>query len=189
MPQPGGGEAAVHRLGSRSEHGPLPIQAAAPHQGHGGTGRAAEPPRPGEVRTRSIDRAVATGAAAPGMAGCAQPGVGGRAARPQPRSGLRRCQLLSPVPAHATRAPRLSSLSGHGLRGAGGGEVRRQLEEELSASDWDLSLEACLGVCGQAPLLLLDGVLVGRLPSHDRTAVRSELQRRGLPLRFGGRTP
>lgn len=71
----------------------------------------------------------------------------------------------------------------------GGGELRRQLEEELSASDWDLSLEACLGVCGQAPLLLLDGVLVGRLPSHDRTAVRSELQRRGLPLRVGGRTP
>lgn len=71
----------------------------------------------------------------------------------------------------------------------GGWELRRQLEEELSASDWELCLEACLGVCGQAPLLLLDGVLVGRLPSHDRTAVRSELQRRGLPLRVGGRTP
>lgn len=71
----------------------------------------------------------------------------------------------------------------------GGWELRRQLDEELSVSDWELSLESCLGVCGQAPLLLLDGVLVGRLPSHDRQAVRSELQRRGLPLRVGGRTP
>jgi NADH:ubiquinone oxidoreductase subunit E len=71
----------------------------------------------------------------------------------------------------------------------GGWELRRQLEEELTASDWDLALESCLGVCGQAPLLLLDGVLVGRLPVHDRDAVRSELQRRGVPMKAGGITP
>lgn len=71
----------------------------------------------------------------------------------------------------------------------GGWELRRQLEEELTASDWDLALESCLGVCGQAPLLLLDGVLVGRLPVHDRDAVRSELQRRGVPMQAGGITP
>lgn len=68
----------------------------------------------------------------------------------------------------------------------GGWELRRQLERELTVSDWDLSLESCLGVCGQAPMLLLDGVLVGRLPVHDPAAVRSELQRRGLPLRGDG---
>ena len=71
----------------------------------------------------------------------------------------------------------------------GGWELRRQLERELTASDWDLSLEPCLGVCGQAPLLLLDGVLVGRLQAGDPAAVRTELQRRGLPLRSGGETP
>lgn len=71
----------------------------------------------------------------------------------------------------------------------GGWELRRQLEHELTVGDWDLSLESCLGVCGQAPMLLLDGVLVGRLPAHDPVAVRAELQRRGLPLRAGGTTP
>ena len=70
----------------------------------------------------------------------------------------------------------------------GGWELRRQLEAELTASDWELSLESCLGVCGQAPMLLLDGVLVGRLPVQDPAAVRAELLRRGLPLRIGGRT-
>lgn len=69
-----------------------------------------------------------------------------------------------------------------------GWELRRQLEAELTASDWELSLESCLGVCGQAPMLLLDGVLVGRLPVQDPAAVRAELLRRGLPLRIGGRT-
>lgn len=71
----------------------------------------------------------------------------------------------------------------------GGWELRRQLERELTVGDWDLSLESCLGVCGQAPMLLLDGVLVGRLPVQDPAAVRAELQRRGLPLRAGGMTP
>lgn len=71
----------------------------------------------------------------------------------------------------------------------GGWELRRQLERELRASDWGLSLESCLGVCGQAPMLLLDGVLVGRLPVQDPAAVRAELQRRGLPLRNEGMAP
>lgn len=71
----------------------------------------------------------------------------------------------------------------------GGWELRRQLEQELSAGDWELTLESCLGVCGQAPMLLLDGVLVGKLPGHDPGAVRKELQRRGLPLQAGGLTP
>lgn len=70
----------------------------------------------------------------------------------------------------------------------GGWELRRQLEHELIASDWELTLESCLGVCGQAPMLLLDGVLVGRLPVQDPDAVRRELQRRGLPLQVGGLT-
>ena len=46
---------------------------------------------------------------------------------------------------------------------------------------WSLEPVSCLGACGQAPLLVVDGALALRLPTGSPTALEARLDRLGLP--------
>ena len=62
---------------------------------------------------------------------------------------------------------------------------RLQLELDAPAGDgaWSLSRLGCLGACGQAPVLVVDGQLLTRLPLEPGAADQLErrLQQAGLP--------
>ncbi len=58
--------------------------------------------------------------------------------------------------------------------------------ESLSQGDppaltWSLEPVSCLGACGQAPVLVVDGVLALRLPVDSAPALQARLDRLGLP--------
>ena len=46
---------------------------------------------------------------------------------------------------------------------------------------WSLEPVSCLGACGQAPVLVVDGLLALRLPMGSALALEDRLDRLGLP--------
>ena len=56
-----------------------------------------------------------------------------------------------------------------------------RLDGPASAAGWSLQSVSCLGACGQAPVLVVDGALLTRLPLVDGTALAERLAAAGLP--------
>jgi len=75
----------------------------------------------------------------------------------------------------------------------GGGELVARLERRLGLrlddaagnGSWALEHVSCLGACGQAPVLVVDGQLEPRLPLDDPAALEARLDALGL----SGATP
>jgi len=75
----------------------------------------------------------------------------------------------------------------------GGGELVARLERRLGLrlddaagnGSWALEHVSCLGACGQAPVLVVDGQLEPRLPIDDPAALEARLDALGL----GGAAP
>ena len=73
----------------------------------------------------------------------------------------------------------------------GGGQVAARIEKRLGvrlddpAGDgvWALQHVSCLGACGQAPVLVVDGDLVTRLPVDQPEELDARLEAAGLPQR------
>ncbi len=73
----------------------------------------------------------------------------------------------------------------------GGGQVAARIEQRLGvhlddpAGDgvWALQHVSCLGACGQAPVLVVDGELVTRLPVDEPEELEARLEAAGLPQR------
>jgi NADH:ubiquinone oxidoreductase subunit E len=71
----------------------------------------------------------------------------------------------------------------------GGGELAAALAARLgtrldgppTSGGWSLQAVSCLGACGQAPVLVVDGALVPRLPLDDPQALAARLTAAGLP--------
>ena len=59
----------------------------------------------------------------------------------------------------------------------------------LSQEAWSLEPVSCLGACGQAPVLVVDGVLALRLPIASASALEARLDRLGLPRAPGPLAP
>ncbi len=78
----------------------------------------------------------------------------------------------------------------------GGADLARELEARLGvrlddpAGDglWALEHVSCLGACGQAPVLVVDGAMVTRLLVEDPARLAQQLDQAGLP-EFQGRLP
>jgi NADH:ubiquinone oxidoreductase subunit E len=76
----------------------------------------------------------------------------------------------------------------------GGAELARELETRLAvrlddpAGDgtWVLQQVSCLGACGQAPVLMLDGAMVNRLAVGDPGRLDRQLEQAGVPMGAGG---
>lgn len=77
------------------------------------------------------------------------------------------------------------------VRGAGSlvGQLERRLGQRLGgpagAGGWAIEAVSCVGACGLGPVLLLDGLLVPRLPLHDGPALDRRLSAAGLPVAAG----
>ncbi|HYP04040.1 MAG TPA: NAD(P)H-dependent oxidoreductase subunit E [Cyanobium sp.] len=75
----------------------------------------------------------------------------------------------------------------------GGADLAAQLEERLgvklddSAGNgvWGLQHVSCLGACGQAPVLVVDGLLATKLPVDEADALTARLDGLGLPAAAG----
>lgn len=75
----------------------------------------------------------------------------------------------------------------------GGADLARELERRLGvrlddpAGDgvWGLQHVSCLGACGQAPVLVVDGAMVTRLAVEDPSRLAHQLNQAGLPDRSG----
>ena len=73
----------------------------------------------------------------------------------------------------------------------GGAELAARLERRLGVrlddpagnGSWALERVSCLGACGQAPVLVVDGRLEPRLPLDDPTALEARFQALGLEAR------
>ncbi|MCP9797999.1 NAD(P)H-dependent oxidoreductase subunit E [Cyanobium sp. Lug-B] len=73
----------------------------------------------------------------------------------------------------------------------GGGQVAARIEQRLGvrlddpAGDgvWALQHVSCLGACGQAPVLVVDGELVTRLPVDQPEELDARLEAAGVPQR------
>ena len=73
----------------------------------------------------------------------------------------------------------------------GGGQVAVRIEQRLGVrlddpsgdGVWALQHVSCLGACGQAPVLVVDGELVTRLPVDQPEALDARLEASGLPQR------
>jgi len=71
----------------------------------------------------------------------------------------------------------------------GAAELARLLEQQLAVrlddaagnGTWALQHVSCLGACGQAPVLVVDGVLHTRLAVGDGAALAQQLTLAGLP--------
>jgi NADH:ubiquinone oxidoreductase subunit E len=71
----------------------------------------------------------------------------------------------------------------------GGSDLARELEERLGVrlddpagnGLWALQHVSCLGACGQAPVLVVDGVMVTRLAVQDPLRLSHQLDQAGLP--------
>jgi NADH:ubiquinone oxidoreductase 24 kD subunit len=70
----------------------------------------------------------------------------------------------------------------------GGAELARRLERRLGVrlddpagnGEWALEHVSCLGACGQAPVLVVDGALEPKLPLDDPAGLDQRLQQLGL---------
>ncbi|MFN9660150.1 MAG: NAD(P)H-dependent oxidoreductase subunit E [Cyanobacteriota bacterium] len=75
----------------------------------------------------------------------------------------------------------------------GGAELARDLEIRLGVrlddpagnGHWTLQHVSCLGACGQAPVLVVDGAMVTRLAVEDPSRLTHQLDQAGLPTTFG----
>ena len=75
----------------------------------------------------------------------------------------------------------------------GGADLARELEERLGVrlddpagnGLWGLQHVSCLGACGQAPVLVVDGAMVTRLRVEDPARLSEQLDQAGLPTTFG----
>jgi NADH:ubiquinone oxidoreductase subunit E len=56
-----------------------------------------------------------------------------------------------------------------------------QLDGAPTAGGWALQRVSCLGACGQAPVLVVDGALLTQLPVDDPPALAGRLAAAGLP--------
>ena len=73
----------------------------------------------------------------------------------------------------------------------GGGQVAARIEQRLGVrlddpsgdGVWALQHVSCLGACGQAPVLVVDGELMTRLPVDQPEALDARLEAAGLPQR------
>lgn len=71
----------------------------------------------------------------------------------------------------------------------GGGALANALASRLgtsldgppTAGGWSLEAVSCLGACGQAPVLLVDGGLLAHPPLHDPQALDAAFSAAGLP--------
>lgn len=76
----------------------------------------------------------------------------------------------------------------------GGADLARELEARLGVrlddpagnGVWALQHVSCMGACGQAPVLLADGVMVTRLAVDDPLRLSHQLDLAGLPTVSGG---
>lgn len=76
----------------------------------------------------------------------------------------------------------------------GGAQLAARLQTRIGATmddpggrgGWALQQVSCLGACGQAPVLVVDGTLITRLPVEDPGRLESSLDAAGLP---GGEAP
>jgi NADH:ubiquinone oxidoreductase subunit E len=71
----------------------------------------------------------------------------------------------------------------------GGAHLAQRLEQRLGVrlddvggdGLWTLQHVSCLGACGQAPVIVVDGRLVTRLPVDDSAALEQRFDAAGLP--------
>ncbi len=71
----------------------------------------------------------------------------------------------------------------------GGAELARELEGRLGVrlddpagnGEWGLQHVSCLGACGQAPVMVVDGAMVTRLAVEDPARLAVQLDQAGLP--------
>jgi NADH:ubiquinone oxidoreductase subunit E len=76
----------------------------------------------------------------------------------------------------------------------GGAELARELETRLGVKlddpegdgFWGLQHVSCLGACGQAPVLVVDGTMVTRLRVEDPAQLAAQLDAAKVPVRQGG---
>ena len=75
----------------------------------------------------------------------------------------------------------------------GGADLARELEARLGVrlddpagnGLWGLQHVSCLGACGQALVLVVDGAMVTRLRVEDPARLSEQLDQAGLPTTFG----
>lgn len=75
----------------------------------------------------------------------------------------------------------------------GGAELARELEARLGVTLddpvgdglWGLQHVSCLGACGQAPVLVVDGVMVTRLRVEEPARLAEQLDAAGVPDHHG----
>jgi NADH:ubiquinone oxidoreductase subunit E len=75
----------------------------------------------------------------------------------------------------------------------GGADLAAQLEERLGVKlddpagngVWGLQHVSCLGACGQAPVLVVDGLLATKLPVDEPEGLATRLDGLGLPTAAG----
>jgi NADH:ubiquinone oxidoreductase subunit E len=76
----------------------------------------------------------------------------------------------------------------------GGADLARELETRLAVrldapagnGTWALQQVSCLGACGQAPVLEVDGAMVNRLAVGDPERLAQQLEQAGVPIASGG---
>lgn len=56
-----------------------------------------------------------------------------------------------------------------------------RLDGPANAGGWSLEAVSCVGACGQAPVLLVEGELLAHPPLHDPPALEAALSAAGLP--------
>ncbi len=55
------------------------------------------------------------------------------------------------------------------------------LDDPAGNGSWAVEHVSCLGACGQAPVLVVDGVMATRLPIEDPSSLEAQLDGAGLP--------
>jgi NADH:ubiquinone oxidoreductase subunit E len=121
-----------------------------------------------------------------------------------PRSALRQvaCQMQMPLSRvygvasfyhlfrlEAPTAHRCAVCLGTACFVKGGAQLASHLEQRLGVrlddpagnGSWAVEHVSCLGACGQAPVLVVDGVLATRLAVDDPLALDAQLDGAGLP--------
>ncbi len=76
----------------------------------------------------------------------------------------------------------------------GGADLARELEARLGVrlddpagnGVWALQRVSCMGACGQAPVLVVDGLMVNRLAVEEPARLAHQLDQAGLPVAAGG---
>jgi bidirectional [NiFe] hydrogenase diaphorase subunit len=76
----------------------------------------------------------------------------------------------------------------------GGADLARELETRLAVrlddpagdGSWAVQQVSCLGACGQAPVLEVDGAMVIRLEVGDPVRLAQQLEQAGLPIASRG---